>query len=495
MAANIEYEFCELEDLLIVLTEVVGNHFPQVIFEKSNLEVKVAEYMDIFRDGLHFVIEYPYVDKFYRDSYYHYFASKHGVYQRDCIRISIFGKEIAIEDFLKNNRKKFLQENFLGFFILRPLRQITGRSLISPDAFEEKGFSTCKHTANCSILGVKLQVEGFPHCSQDYETITCSETTLWAVMEYFGNKYPDYKPALPSQIIKALEMRAVQRQLPARGLTMEDLSFALKQFGFGPRLYSKHEYGVFFNDIIDMYVESGIPVLAGLSSDEGDLGHVVLITGKQAPKPDFTGITQRIEEDSDRQIKYHYSSDFIAEYVVQDDNLAPYRLITLDRPGEHYNEGVMQDYEIDQVVVPLYPKVYLEAFVAKKLAFEILKSESLGYQFADSFIFRFFLTSSRSFKQHIVALEEMPEDIHKIILLTKMPKFIWVAEIYAKEHFVGDKSHASGLIVIDATEANEISEHALIFAVYPDRYVAIDQNIFVTLQQGLANYRYFSNLL
>lgn len=54
------------------------------------------------------------------------------------------------------------------------------------------------------VLGVKLFIEGFPHSSQDSETITCAETTIWAAMEYFGTRYSDYKPVLPSTIIKTM---------------------------------------------------------------------------------------------------------------------------------------------------------------------------------------------------------------------------------------------------------------------------------------------------
>src|SRR5690606_35931918 len=117
---------------------------------------------------------------------------------------------------------------------------------------------------------------------------------------------------------------------------------------------------------------------------------------------------------------------------VQDDNHAPYRQIELSKPGEHYDETDSQAYEIDSIVVPLYPKIYLESVVAKQLVLNIIQDNTVGYKFQDGFVFRFFLTSSRSFKAHITKLSQMDPDLKNSILLIKMPKFIWVGEFYTK---------------------------------------------------------------
>lgn len=80
------------------------------------------------------------------------------------------------------------------------------------------------------------------------------------------------------------------------------------------------------------------------------------------------------------------------------------------------------------------------------------------------------------------------------MLIAKMPKFIWIAEIYLKDTFKYFEGEPSGLIVLDATEANFTSSDTLIFAGYPDRFVSIEENKFVTLQHTLKNYSYYSNL-
>lgn len=350
--------------------------------------------------------------------------------------------------------------------------------------------------SECLVLGIKLTVTGFPHSSQDSETITCAETTIWSAMEYFGTRYSDYKPVLPSTIIKTIERIAVQRQLPSNGLTMEQISFALKQFGFGTRIYSKEQYGEELFDIIDAYIESGIPVMTGLESNEGSLGHVVVLIGKQYEEGivNFKSIKKRQFTVSGKPISYHDVAQLSGKYIVQDDNLAPYQLITLNNPGAHYEDAASQAYKIDSIVVPLYPKIYLEAYVAKNLILQILKDSILGYQFKPGFILRCFLASSRSFKNHIAKSATIDKDIKSTILVSKMPKFIWVAEIYDKNGYVPLTGEAKGLVILDATEANSTSVDTLILAAYPDRSIAIDQNKFITLKHILQSYSYYSNL-
>lgn len=145
-------------------------------------------------------------------------------------------------------------------------------------------------------------------------------------------------------------------------------------------------------------------------------------------------------------------------------------------------------------MVPLYTKIYLEAYVAKELILNLLKDSNLGFDFEPGFILRTFLSSSRSFKHHISNLALMDKLLKYNIQVTKMPKFIWIAEIYSKEGFQRTTSKAIGLIIIDATEANRTLD-ALIFASYPDRSIIMNENNLVVLSDKLHGYTYYSNLI
>lgn len=293
-----------------------------------------------------------------------------------------------------------------------------------------------------------------------------------------------------------MERIAIQRQLPSNGLTMDQISFALKQFGFGTRIYSKEQYKEELFDIIDSYIESGIPVMTGLESTEGGFGHVVILMGKQYGNitTNFNGIIPKEIMISGSNIKYNDITQLSNEYVVQDDNLPPYQVISLENPGIHYEDKESKAYQIDTIVVPLYPKIYLEAYVAKNLILQILKDSFLGYKFSEGFVIRCFLSSSRSFKNHISKLHKMEKGTRNTILLSKMPKFIWVTEIYDKDQYSPVAGKPVGLIILDATESNSTSVDTLLLAAYPDRCIAIDENKFITLPYILQNYSYYSNL-
>lgn len=129
----------------------------------------------------------------------------------------------------------------------------------------QRDIRPCWTRLDVSVFNVKMKAVGFPHSSQDGETITCAETSLWALVEYFSARYPEYHPVLPSQIHSILSGLSVERQMPSRGLEISRLSFALKALGFAPRIYGVDEFEEnVFMDLVDIYVESGIPILTSM---------------------------------------------------------------------------------------------------------------------------------------------------------------------------------------------------------------------------------------
>lgn len=472
--------------------ELFPNNPPEVLEEVIMVDLNEL-FSQKLVDNLYCFIEYPYVDRIFRDSYYSYYSSKHYPYKRDCIRVSLFEGAITILDFVNSKNHPSLQEKYLGYFIIRPLpNAIFGRSIINPKAFKSNDINICFTQSNVSVFGAKLSTIGFPHSAQDVETISCAETTIWALMEYFSTKYPDYHPTLPSKIHKTLESISFERQLPSNGLTMDQISFALKKYGFGPRIYSSKF--VDLESLTQVYLESGIPVVLGLENSEGD-GHAILAIGKRHNSIDFDSFVKRsLKIDDTEEVQYFDSSDFKDSLVVQDDNLFPYEVISFDMPGEHYDEkSPGKSYHIDSMIVPLYPKIYLEAYMAKELIKQIITDSEIGTELEDDFILRFYLTSSRSFKNHITRQEKMTDDSKFDIISIKMPKFIWCAEIYKKENYLGNKE-ASNLILLDATEADYENFDALIFAGYEDRCLCMSNGELNEMHYEFKNYSYFSNL-
>jgi len=191
-----------------------------------------------FNPEVRFVIEFPYVDRHYRDTYYSFHSSKFNKIGRNCIRVHLFEGEVTRTDLL-DRENKLDEKRYWGFFIIRPLlHSILGRSLISPMAYIKNEYVCCLMKAKVSLLGNEFMAYGFPHIAQDKETHTCAESALWSYIEYFGSKYPQYKPLLPSQIIKTLLDTTEHRLLPSKGLSKDELAKCLQNNGFQCQIYS-----------------------------------------------------------------------------------------------------------------------------------------------------------------------------------------------------------------------------------------------------------------
>lgn len=407
----------------------------------------LSEYLEHLKDDLTVAVEHPYVDKVYRNIYYHYYSSKLEDYPRQCIRLGFFAKQVTDEDFRNPARLRFLQENFGGFLVLRPtFPSIIGRSVLSATITKTPGIEICSVSINATIKGVKLDAIGFPHASQDSEMLTCAETTIWSLMEYFGNRYPEYQPVLPDRISKVLSSISFERLIPSKGLTGSQISFAIKEFGFGVRGYSRNQYMAEFDSLLKTYVESGIPVVALMENDKG-VGHALSVIGREPfTKEQLQNLQQITKLKSGKPIL-----DFTTmplKYVFIDDNFAPYQLAYLDNPAVYYANPKWKGCNITGFIVPLYPKIYLEADEARKMS--LLMLENINFNNNEPIVLKTFLASSRSFK-HSISMNPSLDDAAKTLILgTAMPKFVWVTEI--TDETLLAENLCNGLIILDATE-------------------------------------------
>lgn len=126
---------------------------------------------------------------------------------------------------------------------------------------------------------------------------------------------------------------------------------------------------------------------------------------------------------------------------------------------------------INSFIAPLYPKIYLDAFKAKNCAIALLNNLRTPFKFDDIYM-RFFLASSRSYKNYLALNPELNDEIKNLFINEPMPKFIWVGELMSKDTINSEK--CIGLIVLDATESNNRNLKPLIFALY-EKYIFIKE--------------------
>lgn len=407
----------------------------------------VEAYFRHLSDDVTIVTEYPYVDKMYRNTYYHYYSSKLEQYSRHCIRLSFFKQAVKQEDFRKSGRVAFLQKHYGGFLILRPtFPNVLGRSHLSSLITRHPNIITSHATLSSTVCGVKLFATGFPHASQDQEMMTCAETTIWSLMEYFGNRYADYRPSQPNEISKVLNNISFERLLPSKGLTVSQISFAVKEFGFGVRSYTANQHGAAFESILRAYVESGIPVVAALQNNQG-IGHAVNVIGRE---PFTSGDIENLQETA-KLSNGTPVLDFATmpvRYVMIDDNYPPYQLAHLANPASYYTDPRWAGCTIGSFIVPLYSKIYLEAAEAREAA--LLALNYLTFLHKEPIVVRTFLASSRSYKHYLALNESLDATAKELLLSLAMPKFVWITEITTKALL--EQHLCNGLVITDATE-------------------------------------------
>lgn len=483
---DISYYISDKKGLGKALKTIIEDEFELPGYLSESISKKVLQpHFKALIDTIWAFIEYPYVDKVYRDSYYHYFSSKLGDYKKDCIRISFFAQPVEMSDFRDPRKEAFLQENYLGFMVIRPTGpNVVGRSVISPRAMQHNAFLSCTVAVPASVKGVKLYAHGFPHSSQDTETISCAETTLWSIMEYFGHRYAEYSPVLPSRILNTLRRVSTERQIPSRGLNVDQIAYALKEFGFGTVIHSREQFGQEFFPLLSTYVESGIPVvvaIGNLGETNGSIAHAMLCIGHEEMTDELID-SIRPDSRTNTSVNYHEKRIRFFDYdrmkkdfIFIDDNLPVFQRATLEKPAMNYKDPEWKKCRIDYFVVPLHRKIYLEAKEGKGFVKEFIITYFYDeLEHGSEILLRFFLASSRSLKHSVAHNVEMNEVIKDFIVDTAMPKFVWVAEISTKALLKDQKGN--GLIILDATEANLFNKKPLIFVAFCDKIVTFGPN-------------------
>jgi hypothetical protein len=463
------------------LSEILKNQFSWDSLSIYESLDSTDEFLNDLQDDIYIGIEYPYVDKLYRNLYYHYYSSKLYNYPRNCIRLSFFSCNLDNNDFFDSEKHEQIKESFLGFLVLRPTyKNIIGRNILHPNLIKKNSnYRIIFITEDVSINGLALCAKGFPHSSQDGEMMACAETTLWSVIEYFSSKYPEHKQILPSDILKILRPLTAERQLPSDGLLPSQISYVLKKIGFEVKNYiienrdtknsiteniserikynndndNKDDNYDYFTEIvkdlvIPAYVESGIPVLVTVI-DEYYERHIFNVIGRV----DFN-LSYKFERPltqlSNGTFLYNYY-ELPCNYLSIDDNLTPYHKIDLNQPTKNR----LDDYDayIDLATVPMHKHIYTDITKISNLIFFWLEEISKKIDLPPSLVFRTFLSSAKSYKDYIIKNELIPLDIKKTIITLNAPKYLWIIELSTFEDVTNEK--ASGIIIADATEPKE----------------------------------------
>ena len=430
-------------------SRIINNLFPQKpYFDFDEVFDKIYSTLISLRQDLCVVIETEYIDKDYRDAYYRFYSTKLRTFNRNCVRLSFF--ENCVQHFFTNintiteQDEATINSNFLGFIVLRPLKNCLGCNVLSPKALQHsEHLRICGTLVKSSCMGVKLSVWGFPHASQDGQLMTCAETTVWAISEYFGEKYSLYSRIFPHHILDLLQEDYYERMLPSNGLNYQMISYVLQKQGFACKIY--HKANPKFKELFACYVESGFPIavaLNGVDASNKAYGHAVVCIGRRDIPSDSIRSIQPVNHSGHCMWKWN---NVVNEFVANDDNLMPYSIFSFDCNTKRNDDNGWGEYEIVSFIVPLHPKVYIEAEEAIQISSDLV-IETTDIQEP---CVRTFLTTARSYREYVIKNPDIQGLEKQVLLNLDFPKFVWITEITSMSDFCDEK--VKEVLFLDAT--------------------------------------------
>lgn len=456
---------------------------------------RLKDFLLTLRDDLIISVETDYVDAMYRDEYYHFYATKLHPYGRNCLKLSFFNPgNLEAGCPVDYSKADAIIKDYLGFLVLRPLSAIIGRNVIAPEAKKSRlnDIEICRSCIQTTALGLKVKVKGFPHASQDGEMMACAETALWSISEYYGNKYPGYKPILPSEILEAMRPTSHQRQLPSRGLTFDQISYGFNTFGFCPKIYqlcildTKTKKPVLNEDMKEVftcYIESGFPLAICLQSE--NIGHAVVCVGRK--KQDRSVV----KKETINSKNYFVWNRSINEFVFNDDNYPCYQKTKIKKPTAYYKQADWNKVIISSFMVPLPRKVYMDAYTAIRFSKNIMIQ-----LMPENTVVKTYLASSRSFRNHLANSKTLCNDNKRLLLSMELPRFVWVSEYSNKVDF--ENGIINNIMIIDATEMSDSNQLPIILLMQEQQgyaYNPIKNNFeILTLPEKLSLETYNKNI-
>jgi len=426
----------------------------------------------------HVLIEYDYVDKDYRSTYYDYYAKKGRTYRRDCVRLHFFDVEVSaqfngygdvIDLHALDGR---LTDHYFGYMVVRPTLHTTiGRSLLSPDIRQgATGLAiVAKHSVH--VLGYRLEVHGFPWMEQHVDIAVCAHVACWALLRHYSQRFPSHAEFLMQDITKMAREFDPGGLVPSNGLVMAEAERVFQAAGTFPLVVARDDdnWASFYTQLL-AYLESGFPLFVGMH----DVGHAAVVVGHAFSHAPALGHAHDPVPQAWRLVDH---------FNVVDDNDLPY--VSVAGPSKDKvaansrNQTPYTADGIDQFIVALPEKIYYSAAAVQELA-PTAASELLGFS-PGAHIFRYFVTTLSRFRKEIreFASQYSPEFV-QLIMDLPAAQFIWVVEFATPRDWAQRK--VSARLILDATagpyDPNPIwVAHTATNAIVFDRSQADDEGV------------------
>lgn len=387
------------------------------------------------------LVEPNYFDRDYLDEFAAFYSKSAKGYLNICSRLHFFKSEFTknlLDDSLGRLENSHLQNDYLGFIVLRPLSSAPfGRTVLSWYANHDQNSTRItpalrEYTSN--VVGISLKTLGIPWQQQDTGVSACATIALWSM---FHSAAFDANHSIPTTVEitqNALEASAGSRAFPSRGLTYPQICEAIFAQRLSPKILG---------------FDTGFPVklLASLCAANIRSGYPVLLIGRYVHEPAEVGhaiccigFREREQEDSapGSCITMDDQTDI---FYIHDDNIGPNvrcRLVEKDGfavlrteppdyiPIDQRRPQPAFEFMPDSMIIAVHEEIRMDALslvrVAEQVANYLTNQLNRAYQSAGeeqvaiSFMAQF-LDVRKFFSSHLpLAVNENPVLLSQIRL-------------------------------------------------------------------------------
>jgi hypothetical protein len=451
-------------------------------------------------------IEEDYLDQDFTAEFARFYAKLFKRHSKVCKRIHFFEDDVrpvlAITNpqTLSDGLEKFAEKTYLGFIVIRPISHApVGRTIIksppSPTGMKSKLLVRAEHTVH--FMGANFAVVGVPLVQQDSRVGACAQASIWIAGRHFHARHrgPWFSVAqITEEALKPADT-TISQSLPAGSgfLQPDNMVRALRAMGREPFAYIKagslqgNPPTVTYNwpalvkphEVINRYIDSGIPVILGLDSWTNQrIGHAVVAVGHTIRK---LGQGVQLPLNPTR-------AEYCEAFLVNDDQLGSYLRMPRASGSSTGETPYTVDDQLRYLLIPLPEKVYLPAEFAERVAWDLLdnfytptmaifkadKSISLGtsveqyerfvdFRKKNEIVARTYLTYGWKYRRRMLR-NTCVATIKEAIIVHDLPKYVWVTEFGAKDdldHLDPKDRRILAHVVTDATSSQFLTSNLL----------------------------------
>jgi len=373
------------------------------------------------------VIEYNYTDKGYLIDYSKFYARSFDVPSTFTKRVHFFSENFSKDYFreaLINYNTEYLNrliESYLGFVVVKPVKDINGNLLIGRTLLKPYSSNT-GHEHRCflsknypvSLYGIPFNINSLPFQVQDNAVGACATAALWTSLyplrDLFG--IPPHSPAEITEI--SVSYPAESRNFPSSGLTIPQMINYIHLLGLESEVIdipiaignNLKISDCIIADVAKAYIKAGLPIVAEIKlvNHKKEDYHAVVICG------------YRCDQNGD-----------IKELYVHDGQIGPYSRVMPDGNFIRWKNEWTTDYGYDELsviklLIPVYPKIRL-TFSRIYEVYLKMKQPILS----KGFNLELYLTQVKDYKKYLIKQSIKEKER---ILTAPLPRFLWIIRIY-----------------------------------------------------------------